>query len=67
MLTRSRPRPGSSCTPTQDSPDTVAALQYFLTYLLSEEGQALAQELDYAPLPSAIRDLAIANVAKIGA
>ncbi len=52
---------------TQDSPDTAAALQYFLTYLLSAEGQALAQELNYAPLPSAIRDLAIANVAKIGA
>lgn len=51
----------------QPDADTAAALQYFLTYLLSEDGQALAEELNYAPLPSSIRDLALANVALIGA
>ena len=52
---------------TQPDADTAAALQYFLTYLVSADGQALAQELDYAPLPAAIRDVAMANIAKIGA
>ena len=52
---------------TQPDADTAAALQYFLTYLVSADGQALAQELNYAPLPAAIRDVAMANIAKIGA
>ena len=52
---------------TQPDADTAAALQYFLTYLVSADGQALAEELNYAPLPAAIRDVAMANIAKIGA
>ena len=52
-----------------DQPDaeTAAALRYFLTYLLSAEGQALAEAIDYAPLPDNVRALAEANVAAIGA
>ena len=38
----------------QADADKAEALQGFLTYLLTD-GQALAQELDYAPLPAAIR------------
>jgi phosphate transport system substrate-binding protein len=52
-----------------DQPDaeTAAALQYFLTYLVSADGQALAEELSYAPLPDNIRAAAEANIAAIGA
>lgn len=50
----------------QPDAEQAAALRYFLTYLLTD-GQALAVELNYAPLPAELRDAALANVALIGA
>ncbi len=40
------------------------ALKSFLTFLL-DEGQEIAGEVDYAPLPATLRDKALAQVAKI--
>ncbi len=41
------------------------ALKGFLTYLLTE-GQELAPELDYAPLPADLQAQALENIASIG-
>jgi phosphate transport system substrate-binding protein len=41
------------------------ALQSFLRYVLSDTGQELAEEVDYAPLPSSLRQQAQAQVGKI--
>jgi phosphate transport system substrate-binding protein len=43
-----------------------AALKAFLTWALGDEGTAIAQQLGYAPLPSALKDAALAKVAFIG-
>lgn len=51
----------------QDDEETAAALRYFLGYLLSAEGQELAEELNFAPLPANILELAQANVDRITA
>jgi phosphate transport system substrate-binding protein len=49
-------------------PDAAKAetLRGFLTYLLTD-AQATAPDIDYAPLPSALQEKAIANIDKIGA
>ena len=49
-------------------PDTAkaAALKAFLTWALSDDGTAIAKELGYAPLPSALKDAALQKVALIG-
>jgi len=52
---------------TQPDAETAEALRYWLTYLVSADGQALAEELDYAPLPDNIRAVAEAHIAEIGA
>lgn len=49
----------------QPDEETAAALRYFLGYLLSADGQALAEELNFAPLPANVRELAQANVDRI--
>jgi phosphate transport system substrate-binding protein len=51
---------------TQEDAQTAEALRGFLTYLLTD-GQELAPEIDYAPLPSDLAAMALDNVAKIGA
>ncbi len=51
---------------TQADPAKAEALRGFLTYLLTD-GQALAPELDYAPLPADLQQKALGNIAKIGA
>jgi phosphate transport system substrate-binding protein len=51
---------------TQDDAGKAEALRGFLTYLLTE-GQTMAPDIDYAPLPDDLRQKALANVAKIGA
>jgi phosphate transport system substrate-binding protein len=43
-----------------------AAIKAFLTWALGDEGTAIAQQLGYAPLPSALKDAALAKVAFIG-
>jgi len=43
-----------------------AALKAFLVWALSDDGTAVAKELGYAPLPSALKDAALAKVALIG-
>jgi phosphate transport system substrate-binding protein len=43
-----------------------AALKAFLTWALSNDGTAIATQLGYAPLPSALKDAALAKVALIG-
>jgi phosphate transport system substrate-binding protein len=43
-----------------------AALKAFLTWALGADGTAIATELGYAPLPSALKDAALAKVALIG-
>jgi phosphate transport system substrate-binding protein len=43
-----------------------AALKAFLTWALGEDGTAIATELGYAPLPSALKEAALAKVALIG-
>jgi ABC-type phosphate transport system substrate-binding protein len=42
------------------------ALKAFLTWALGEDGTAIAQELGYAPLPSALKDAALEKIALIG-
>jgi phosphate transport system substrate-binding protein len=44
-----------------------AALKSFLTWALGADGSAIAKELGYAPLPSALRDAVLQKVALIGA
>jgi phosphate transport system substrate-binding protein len=51
---------------TQPDAAKAEALRGFLTYLLTD-AQATAPDVDYAPLPSALQEKAIANIAKIGA
>jgi phosphate transport system substrate-binding protein len=43
-----------------------AALKAWLTWALGDEGTAIAKELGYAPLPSALKDAALLEVAQIG-
>jgi phosphate transport system substrate-binding protein len=43
-----------------------AALKAFLTWALGDDGTAIAEELGYAPLPSALKDAALAKIALIG-
>ena len=47
-----------------DDAATAAAVKGFLTYLLGE-GQELAKDVDFAPLPAALKDKALAQVDKI--
>jgi phosphate transport system substrate-binding protein len=42
------------------------ALKSFLTWALGDNGTAIATELGYAPLPTALKDAALAKVALIG-
>jgi phosphate transport system substrate-binding protein len=42
------------------------ALKSFLTWALGDEGTAIATELGYAPLPTTLKDAALAKVALIG-
>lgn len=42
------------------------ALKAFLTWALGDNGTAIAEELGYAPLPSALKEAALAKVALIG-
>jgi phosphate transport system substrate-binding protein len=42
------------------------ALKAFLIWALNDDGTAIATELGYAPLPSALKDAALAKVALIG-
>jgi phosphate transport system substrate-binding protein len=51
---------------TQPDAAKAEALRGFLTYLLTD-AQATAPDVDYAPLPTALQEKAIANIAKIGA
>lgn len=44
-----------------------AALRAFLTWALGDGGTAIAQELGYAPLPTALRNAVLERVALIGA
>jgi phosphate transport system substrate-binding protein len=44
----------------------VAALKAFLTWALSDEGSTAAKNLGYAPLPSALKDAAQAEINSIG-
>jgi phosphate transport system substrate-binding protein len=44
-----------------------AALKAFLTWALSDDGSAVAKDLGYAPLPSALKDAALKLVDAIGA
>jgi phosphate transport system substrate-binding protein len=46
--------------------DKAAALKAFLTWGLGDDGTAIAKELGYAPLPSALKEAALAKVALIG-
>jgi phosphate transport system substrate-binding protein len=50
--------------PKYDDPAKAAAVKGFLTYLLNE-GQELAPEVDFAPLPASLKDKALAQVNKI--
>jgi phosphate transport system substrate-binding protein len=50
---------------TQSDPAKAEAIRGFLTFLLTE-GQTMAPDLDYAPLPADLAEKALANVAKIG-
>lgn len=50
----------------QDDPAKAEAIRGFLTYLLTD-GQDLAADLDYAPLPADLDAKALENIAKIGA
>jgi phosphate transport system substrate-binding protein len=43
-----------------------AAIKDYLTYLLGD-GQKLAPEVDFAPLPKSLQDKAVAQLAKLGA
>ena len=43
-----------------------AALKAFITWALGDDGTAIAKQLGYAPLPSALKDAALAKVALIG-
>jgi phosphate transport system substrate-binding protein len=43
-----------------------AALRAFLNWALGDDGTAVAKQLGYAPLPSALKDAALAKVALIG-
>jgi phosphate transport system substrate-binding protein len=43
-----------------------AALKAFLTWALSDEGTAIAEDLGYAPLPSSLKDAVLQKVALIG-
>lgn len=47
-----------------DDPAKAAAIKGFLKFLLTD-GQALAPEVDFAPLPAALKDKALAQVEKI--
>jgi phosphate transport system substrate-binding protein len=49
----------------QDDPGKAALLKAFLTYVLTD-GQDLATEIDYAPLPPTLRDKALAQLDLIG-
>ena len=51
---------------TQDDPAKAENIRGFLTYLLTE-GQEMAPSIDFAPLPDELREMAMANIAKIGA
>jgi phosphate transport system substrate-binding protein len=51
---------------TQDDPAKAEAIRGFLTYLLTD-GQALAPDLDFAPLPGDLAERALANIELIGA
>lgn len=42
------------------------ALKAFLIWALGEDGTAIAEELGYAPLPSALKDAALEKIALIG-
>jgi phosphate transport system substrate-binding protein len=42
------------------------ALKAFLTWALGDDGTAIAKELGYAPLPSALKDAALEKIALIG-
>ena len=50
---------------TQDDPAKAEAIRGMLTYMLTD-GQELATELNYAPLPEELRTAALQNVAAIG-
>jgi phosphate transport system substrate-binding protein len=50
----------------QSDPAKAEALRGFLTYLLTD-AQKTAPDIDYAPLPQALQQKALANIAKIGA
>jgi phosphate transport system substrate-binding protein len=50
---------------TQSDAAKAEAIRGFLTFLLTE-GQTMAPDLDYAPLPGDLAEKAMANVAKIG-
>jgi phosphate transport system substrate-binding protein len=43
-----------------------AALKAWITWALGDDGTTIAKELGYAPLPSALKDAALAKVAAIG-
>jgi phosphate transport system substrate-binding protein len=43
-----------------------AALKAWITWALGDDGTAIAKELGYAPLPSALKDAALQKVALIG-
>ncbi len=47
-----------------DDPNKAAAIKGFVRYLLTD-GQALAQEVDFAPLPQALKDKALAQLDKV--
>lgn len=47
-----------------DSPEKAELVKGFLTYLLNE-GQELAPEVDFAPLPAALKEKALAQLDKI--
>ncbi len=47
-----------------DDPAKATAVKGFLTYLLND-GQQLASEVDFAPLPASLKDKALAQVNKI--
>jgi phosphate transport system substrate-binding protein len=47
-------------------PSKGRVIQEFLTWMISDEAQAMAGELKYAPLPSEIRDLVRQEIAELG-
>ncbi len=48
-----------------DHPDRQAAIRDFVTWAMSDEGQAMAEEINYIPLPDTLRERVVAASERI--